>query len=141
MVVATLDTPLTPKTWKLVGDTTLVPIATDQIVSKKKESTNGGGCMATPQIAMSCISWNCRGLGSSRAIRDLKALIRSHKSDILFRMETRLLKVRFSSLKMQLGFGHGFMVERPGLGGGLIMLWRKDLEVQLHSYSLGHIDV
>lgn len=97
--------------------------------------------MVTPQIVMSCISWNCRGLGSSRAIRDLKAPIQSHKSDILFLMETRLLKVRFSSLKMQLGFGHGFMVERPGLGGGLIMLWRKDLEVQLHSYSLGHIDV
>lgn len=90
---------------------------------------------------MSCISWNYWGLGSPQVIHDQKALIRSHKPDILFLMETRLLMVHFSSLKMQLGFGHGFMVELSSLGGDLIMLWRKDLEVQLHSYTLGHIDV
>lgn len=90
---------------------------------------------------MSGISWNCQGLGSPRTILELKTLIRSHKPAIIFLMETRLPHHKFGLLKMQLGFCKGFMVERVGLGGGLISLWRDDLDVQLVSYSQGHIDV
>lgn len=97
--------------------------------------------MTTPPTTMSCLSWNCRGLGSSRAIQDLKMLIRSQKSDVIFLMETRILQKKFISLKVQLGFSNGFMVERIGPGGGLIMLWKEDLDVTLVSFSSGHIDV
>lgn len=95
----------------------------------------------TPSITMSCFSWNCRRLGSPHAIRDLKALIRFHKSDIVFLIEAQLLHKRFPFLKNQLGFLNGFMVERVSFGGGLIMLWRERFDVSLQSFSTGHIDI
>lgn len=33
------------------------------------------------------------------------------------------------------------MVDRIGLGEGLVLLWRDDLEVTIQNYSLGYIDV
>lgn len=56
-------------------------------------------------------------------------------------MEIRLLRNKFSLLKSQLGFHSGFMVDRVGFGGGLMLLWLHDLSVTLQSYSIGHIDV
>lgn len=90
---------------------------------------------------MNCISWNCRGLGSPRAIQELKALIRSHHPALIFLMETRLPSYILLFLKNSLGYSHGFAVDRSGQGGGLTMLWRDELDVQLISYSTGHIDV
>lgn len=78
--------------------------------------------------------------GSPRAIRDLNTLIRSHKPVLLFLMETRLQYCHFPFLKHQLGFTSGVMVERIGMGGGLILLWHEALDVQLLSYYQGHID-
>ena len=44
-------------------------------------------------------------------------------------------------LRFLLGFRNGFGVDRVGIGGGLILLWKEELEVSLQSYSVGHIDV
>lgn len=37
---------------------------------------------------MKIISWNCRGLGNARAVRALGDLVKSHKPNILFLLET-----------------------------------------------------
>lgn len=97
--------------------------------------------MATPPNPMSCINWNCRGLGLPRAIHELNALIRSHNPLLIFLMETQLFSTKFMFLKSSLGFSNGFMVDRSGQGRGLIMLWKEELEVSLVSYSTGHIDL
>lgn len=97
--------------------------------------------MATPPTTMSCISWNCRGLGSPCAIQELKTLIRSHNPALVFLMETRLTSNKLLVVKNSLGFKNGFLVERSCQSGGLIMLCNKELEIRLLSYSLGHIDV
>lgn len=55
-------------------------------------------------------------------------------------METRPHLRHLSFLKHQLGFTNSVMVERIGLGGGLILLWHASFDVQLLSYSQGHID-
>lgn len=94
---------------------------------KKEEIINDGGCMATPPNIMSCLSWNCRGLGSPCAIRDLKELIRNQKPSIIFLMENRLMHCTFLSLKNKLGFSNGFSMDRVGRGGVLLsygrMIW------------------
>lgn len=69
------------------------------------------------------------------------ALVQSHKPTILFLMEMRFNNSSFCSLKLRLGFCKGFMVHRIGYGGGLAILWRDDLAVNLIIFSMGHIDV
>lgn len=46
-----------------------------------------------------------------------------------------------SRLKFSLGFSHGYEVSRQGLGGDVALLWHDHIDVQLLSYSNGHIDV
>lgn len=37
---------------------------------------------------MNIVSWNCRGMGNLRAVPNLKDLIRTYKTNILFLFET-----------------------------------------------------
>lgn len=87
------------------------------------------------------VSWNCRGIGYAQAISELKALLRSHRIDFIFLIETRLHKQRFNFLKSALGFSAGLMVDRVGMGRGLALLWRDHVGAWLISLSPGHIDV
>ena len=90
---------------------------------------------------MSCLVWNCRGLGKPRAIRALKDLIRSHNPTLVFLCETKMALANMNRLKFTLGIKNCFGVDRMGLGGGLLLLWNEDWDVTLQSFSAGHIDV
>ena len=90
---------------------------------------------------MSFLVWNCRGLGNPRAIRALKDLIRSNNPKLVFLIETKMSLYNMSRLKYLLGFTNCFGVDRTDLGGGLLLLWHEDWDVELQSYSTGHIDV
>lgn len=41
----------------------------------------------------------------------------------------------------QFGFSHGFVVGRRGLGGGLTLYWREDIDISILDYLQGHISV
>lgn len=86
---------------------------------------------------MSCLEWNCRGLGSPHAIHELKTFVKSCNPDFLFLMETRSIE----SCVCTLGFSHGCVVSRQGMGGGIALFWHDFLDVRLINYSTGHIDV
>ena len=90
---------------------------------------------------MSCLFWNCRGLGQPHAIRALKDLIRSNRPNLVFLIETKMSLFHMSRLKFNLGFQHFFGVDREGLSGGLLLLWNDVWEVSLQCFSRGHIDV
>lgn len=43
-------------------------------------------------------------------------------------------------LKAQLGFSNGFMVEKVGLGGGLIMLWQAAMGlILMYGSKIGYL--
>lgn len=90
---------------------------------------------------MIVLSWNCRGLGSLRAVRSLTDLVRARRPKLLFLSETHLENKEAKKVRVKLGFNNCFVVEREGLGGGLMLLWAEKMEVVLASYSQGHIDV
>ena len=90
---------------------------------------------------MSTLSWNCRGLGNPRAIRALKDIIKVKGPKIVFLMETKLNSKRMMQLKQKFGFQNGFAVDCVGKSGGLALLWAGDVDVNLQSFSCGHIDV
>ncbi|CAM9000522.1 unnamed protein product [Rhodiola kirilowii] len=90
---------------------------------------------------MSILCWNCRGLGKPSAVRELKNVIMSHSSQIVGLIETKR-KVRcWESLRCRLGFLNCFAIDRVGLSGGLAVLWREGVDVQINSYSRFHIDM
>jgi exonuclease III len=89
---------------------------------------------------MTLISWNCRGLGSPRAVRDLCQLAKENKARILFLMETKCSKARVEMVRIKLGFTGAFTVDPVGRSGGLTLLWKEEKEVEIQNFSRRHIN-
>lgn len=71
---------------------------------------------------MAIASWNVRGLNGEEAMRQTILFTKYHKPDLLFLMETRLVKDKVSIIFNKLDFDHGIEVPRVGLGGGILVL-------------------
>lgn len=67
-------------------------------------------------------------------------MVRLLNPELVFLCETRYLASYVYTLKSRWS-RFGFAVDRDGIGGGLALLWRKDVDVILRSYSLNHIYV
>jgi hypothetical protein len=63
---------------------------------------------------MSCICWNCRGLGSDMIVRELHDLVKRFKPTVLCVLETQLHKTRVEGLAISLGFDNGFAISSSG---------------------------
>ncbi|XP_019170561.1 PREDICTED: uncharacterized protein LOC109166130 [Ipomoea nil] len=90
---------------------------------------------------MSTLSWNCRGLGNPRTVRQIVGLASSKKPDFVFFMETKVPRVHAERIRVTLGYEGLFYVDNDGLSGGMALLWKKNNTVRLLSYSQSHIDV
>ncbi|KAA3486777.1 reverse transcriptase [Gossypium australe] len=86
------------------------------------------------------ISWNVRGLGSSRATRRLRYFLKQHNPHIVFLMETKIDKQRMEKVRRSCGFLNGIDIEAEGSRGGLCLAWKEDIIVTLRSFSNNHID-
>lgn len=51
-----------------------------------------------------------------------------------------MCKPNVDILRMKLNFAHYLIVSRIGLGGGLLLFWKKNMDVSILSFSTGHID-
>ena len=63
---------------------------------------------------MSCLSWNCRGLGNATTVKELRDLVKRFAPYVLCVQETQVHKSRVESLKKTLGFDHAFGVTSQG---------------------------
>lgn len=94
---------------------------------------------------MNLMCWNCRGLGSPRAVRALIKLTKSKCPKLVFLMETKLKVHELDSVKRKLGYSGILAYDCRGEGrrraGGLVLFWDSDVDVTLHSFSFNHIDV
>jgi exonuclease III len=89
---------------------------------------------------MSLISWNCRGLGNPRTVRDLDQMVKEKKPSFLFLMETISDKRRMERLRVKLGFAGLFAIDPVWRSGGLALLWREGKELEIQNYSRRHIN-
>lgn len=89
---------------------------------------------------MSCISYNCRGLGNPRAVGRLKKLLSRERPDVIFLMETKLGSVEMNIIKNKLQFQNGYHVDAMGRSGGLSLMWMDNVDVSIMSASAHYVD-
>ncbi|XP_019170410.1 PREDICTED: uncharacterized protein LOC109165884 [Ipomoea nil] len=90
---------------------------------------------------MSTLSWNCRGLGNPRTVREIEDIVSRKKPDFVFLMETKVNRDHAERLRVKLGFEGLFNVDNSGLSGGMAMLWRANSMANLIGYSNNYIDI
>ena len=89
---------------------------------------------------MNRISWNCRGLGQSRAVLELTELVKTKSPTIVFLMETKSKDDYLQRLCSRLQFDHFFIVPRNNTGGGLVLYWKDEINLHVLNSSLTFID-
>lgn len=89
---------------------------------------------------MSCLSWNCRGLGNLHAIQALKRLVLSKDPMVVFLCEMNNSRDHMERLKLQLRFDCFFIVPSKGSSGGLCAIWKDEANLLLCSYLNNHFD-
>ncbi|KAL5537575.1 hypothetical protein UlMin_045802 [Ulmus minor] len=90
---------------------------------------------------MNCIVWNVRGLGNQRAFRSLNRLVVDEDPSLPFLCETKLQARQCMNLKSKLGFEGCYTRDCKGRKGGLMLLWKDTVSMEIMSSSPGHIDV
>jgi exonuclease III len=81
---------------------------------------------------MSCLSWNCRGLGNAVTVKELHELARWVASSVLRVQETQVHKARVEQLKTTLGFNSAFAVSSSGRSGGLGIFWKNNINYRFY---------
>ena len=59
---------------------------------------------------------------------------------LVFLMESKANVKRMEKVKYKLGFSTGLFVPSKGCSGGLALLWSKEVNLEIQSYSPHHID-
>lgn len=60
-------------------------------------------------------------------------------SKVVFLMETLLVLARMEVVRRHLGFDECFTVDPLGRSGGLALMWKYDINLNIHNYYLRHI--
>ena len=90
---------------------------------------------------MKILASNCQGLASARAVRALLEIQERERPDVFFLSETHLGRVKAEKLKRKLGCDHFLINESDGRSGGLVLMWRDDISVQVQGITKNYIDV
>ena len=77
--------------------------------------------------------WNCRGLKGSLTVRRLKGIKATFSPDVLFLIETKNSDDTIRDVCSQLGYDYVRCVSPRGIGGGLALLWNKDVDIVINA--------
>ena len=88
---------------------------------------------------MRLLSWNCQGLGNPWTVRSLCKIMGDEALMVCFLMETRLDKEGFKQHCGDLPFPNQIIVKKPNSRGGLALLWKHEIMVDVINYTENHI--
>ena len=88
---------------------------------------------------MRLLSWNCQGLGNLWTVQSLHKLVREQALDVCFLMETRLDRSGFEKHCGDLPFKNKLIVKKPNSGGGLALLWKEEMTLDVINFTDNHI--
>ena len=89
---------------------------------------------------MSCLVWNCRGLGNPCIENELAEMVRAKNPSIMFIAEAWADEARLNNVKRTIQFENMFVVPRTSRGGGLVLFWRSSIAVTVDGSDKNHID-
>ena len=89
---------------------------------------------------MSAISWNCGGLGNPLTVKALQNVVLEKDPTLVFLMETRFNVTEKDEIKRKIERQQGLLVPSVRRGGGLALLWKRTMKVDILTYSPRHID-
>ncbi|CAN0846300.1 hypothetical protein LINGRAHAP2_LOCUS4381 [Linum grandiflorum] len=84
---------------------------------------------------MIILSWNCQGLGRSRAVTVLSELVNTHRPGVVILLETLVNKSTMEEIRVELNFGGCFVVDAVGHSGGVCILWQEADEVRVLEFG------
>ena len=90
---------------------------------------------------MSLLCLNCWGLGKPRAVTDLRRIFGGCRPSLVFLSETKLAAAEMRDFVVQFEGFTGVYVDCRGRSGGLAMMWKKNLAVNLLFCAANHVDV
>ncbi|XP_030941442.1 uncharacterized protein LOC115966334 [Quercus lobata] len=88
---------------------------------------------------MRILRWNCQGLGNPWTVRSLCKLVKDQAPMVCFLMETRLDKKGYAKHCREVPFPNKFIVKMPDSGGGLVLLWKAGVDVEVINFINNHI--
>ena len=74
---------------------------------------------------MSCLSWNCRGIGNQWTVQELIDMVIMEKPDVVFLMETLVEESKLEQIRVKLRYDNKLVCPRDGHNGGLVLFWKK----------------
>lgn len=89
---------------------------------------------------MRTICWNCQGLGNDLTVRCLKEINRKYLPDIIGLAETKQQDSYIREKACELDFPNYVTVPPIGLSGGLVVLWKKSVDVSVLYHSPNLVD-
>ena len=89
---------------------------------------------------MSILSWNCRGGGNSRTVRELATICQSHSPNLVFLCETRQKAEKMRRIRGRLGLKGFCGVDSAGMSGGLALYLHESYVVEILDKTDRYID-
>nr|XP_023875072.1 uncharacterized protein LOC111987579 [Quercus suber] len=89
---------------------------------------------------MSCLTWNCRGLGNLHTGKELVEIVQAKDPAVVFLAETLTDDARLEFIQSSIGFDHRWVVPRVGRSGGLVMYWKDSINVKVEGSDRYYID-
>lgn len=80
---------------------------------------------------MKLLSWNCRGLGGTSTIAQLKESLKLYLPDVAFLCETKQATAFVEKTVKKLNFEDRWLVNEPnGRKGGMLIAWSSKIDVK-----------
>lgn len=84
---------------------------------------------------MKIISWNVQGMGNPGTVQYLARLVRFNCLHIIFLMEIKIGRTEYEEVRRRLPGFNLFIVDAKGRLGGLALLWKRELKLNIVGFS------
>lgn len=89
---------------------------------------------------MSCLAWNCYGLGNLCIGKELVDFRRAKDPSVVFLDDTMVDEARREMIQCNIEFDHQLVVLREGISGGLVLFWKSSINLKIYGFDKYYID-